>query len=633
MPPDEYLGPYKLGELIGRGGMGVVYAGQHIKSGERVAVKLIAAHVSDDQRFRRRFAAEIRALKMLRHKGIVRIIGEGEDNQGRLFYSMELISGETLQALIRRLKKLPVPMVLDLSVQIASALKHAHDIGVTHRDLKPANLILTDDGTIKLVDFGIPKVFGDSSEQTQSGSVLGTPDYMAPEQAVGGPITPRTDLYSLGSVMYAMLLGRAPFKGRSSTEVIDALMRDRPIPLDLVNSALPEELTAIVHQMLEKKPEDRPPTALSVMKRLKLIQSTFARDATLSSDSALTDAGKKSATSDTNIVDPVTHGSGDVAKAAAKRDSVSTAPQDPRSDSGRSDPTSSDVAADQSTRMAGETNHDRSSPVARTVVSRGGNTVRAEASDSSDTSATAPGGSESETRARFTTVGNLGTEHTTATDAKSSSQSLLHGSLLVVMVVVLLAIGYTFYRSIQPPTPEKLYASILSSGDLAKMNAFIRQYPNDGRIEEVRDLANEATLSATLNRLRVQAKIGLVEMGPAEEGFMVAMKNRKTEPIETAERIEHWINAFENSIADDSESLGELLQLARHEQRVLRRRSPMIVMDPRTSKLIEDIRAAAEFLDADEAKKKLNGIVETFANEQWAKPAVDEARRRLELLK
>lgn len=119
--PDEYLGPYKMGALIGRGGMGSVYEGRHATTDERVAVKLIASHVSDDPRFRRRFASEIRALTLLKHRNIVRIIGEGEDNAGRLFYCMELISGETLQSRIRRLKKIQWQSAIEISIQIARA--------------------------------------------------------------------------------------------------------------------------------------------------------------------------------------------------------------------------------------------------------------------------------------------------------------------------------------------------------------------------------------------------------------------------------------------------------------------------------------------------------------------------------
>ena len=159
MNSPEFLGPYQLGELLGRGGMGSVYAGVHGKSGQRVAVKLISPHVSDEMRFRRRFDAEIETLKRLRHDNIVQLIGYGEE-QGQLFYSMELVEGESLQKRVRREKRLEWLPTIDIAIQVCSALKHAHDIGVIHRDLKPANLILTESDQVKLVDFGIAKIFG-----------------------------------------------------------------------------------------------------------------------------------------------------------------------------------------------------------------------------------------------------------------------------------------------------------------------------------------------------------------------------------------------------------------------------------------------------------------------------------------
>ncbi|MEM7315411.1 MAG: serine/threonine-protein kinase, partial [Planctomycetota bacterium] len=180
MKPPEYLGPYQVGDSLGRGGMGTVYKAKHAKSGDDVAVKLIAQHVSDEMKFRRRFHAEIETLKRLKHPNIVRLIGYGEEH-GMLFYSMELVSGQTLQSIIRTEKRLAWMRTLDIAIQICSALKHAHDIGVIHRDLKPANLIIEQDDTVKLVDFGISKIFG--HDQTAAGSIMGTADYMAPEQA------------------------------------------------------------------------------------------------------------------------------------------------------------------------------------------------------------------------------------------------------------------------------------------------------------------------------------------------------------------------------------------------------------------------------------------------------------------
>ena len=270
MNTPEFLGPYRIGETLGKGGMGSVYRAKHEKTGEPVAVKLISPQVSDDMRFRRRFDMEIETLRMLGHRNIVKLIGYGEE-QGLLFYSMEYVDGETLQAIIRREKKLGWAAAVDIAIQIASALKHAHDIGVFHRDLKPANLLVDKTGSVKLVDFGISKIFG--RELTAVGSIMGTADYMAPEQATGGPTTARTDLFALGLVLYSMLCGKPPFRGKNVTEVIAALTQQEPVPLELIDPHLPEDIVQLVNDLLEKQPEDRPPTALVVLNRLKAMKA------------------------------------------------------------------------------------------------------------------------------------------------------------------------------------------------------------------------------------------------------------------------------------------------------------------------------------------------------------------------
>lgn len=248
MAPFEFAGPYRLGKMIGRGGMGTVYSAVHEVTGERVAVKIIAAHVADEKRFQRRFSDEIRTLTRLKHRNIVTLIGQGEQC-GQLFYSMELIDGESLQQKLRREKRLAWPEVLEMAIDICAALKHAHDFGAIHRDLKPANLLIDQEGVVKLVDFGVAKLFG-SHEQTAAGSILGTADYMAPEQAAGQPVTPRTDLYALGNVLYACFTGRPPFANRTLTEVLEALKNEEPIRVDAIVPDLPAEIAELIHDLL-----------------------------------------------------------------------------------------------------------------------------------------------------------------------------------------------------------------------------------------------------------------------------------------------------------------------------------------------------------------------------------------------
>jgi serine/threonine protein kinase len=171
----DYLGPYQVQKLIGRGGMGSVYQGIHTKSGESVAIKVIASGIANQPRFRRRFAAEIEALKRLKHPNIVSLVGYGEE-QGMLFYSMEFVAGQSLHDILRSRKTLSWQDVVHVGIETTSALKHAHNIGIIHRDLKPANLMMDGSGVVKLTDFGIAKLFG-STDETAAGSVIGTADY------------------------------------------------------------------------------------------------------------------------------------------------------------------------------------------------------------------------------------------------------------------------------------------------------------------------------------------------------------------------------------------------------------------------------------------------------------------------
>ena len=267
----EQFGPYRVVQTVGRGGMGAVYEGVHESTGERCAIKVLADWVADDEEFRQRFQGEIETLKQLSHPHIVKMTGFGEQ-EGRLFYTMELVDGPNLQELLKSGRVFQWEEVAEIAIQICGALKHAHDRGIIHRDLKPANLLWSErgEGLIMLTDFGIAKLFG-GSQVTMAGGVIGTADYMAPEQASARPVTAKSDLYSLGSVMYALISKRPPFRGPSKTQVLDDLMKQPPLPLGRLVLGIPSELEAIVSQLLEKSPEDRISSATMVAKRLKAL--------------------------------------------------------------------------------------------------------------------------------------------------------------------------------------------------------------------------------------------------------------------------------------------------------------------------------------------------------------------------
>src|SRR3954469_24672366 len=249
----ERLGPYKLSRLLGRGGMGAVYAAVNEATDEKAAVKLLAGHLADDEAFRLRFKQEIESLKRLLHPHIVQLYGYGEED-GHLYYAMELVEGRTLQDELTVGRRFNWREVARIGIAISQALKHAHDRGIIHRDLKPANLLVDAFDHVKLSDFGIAKLYG-GTNVTAAGGVLGTADYMSPEQARGEQATSRCDLYSLGCVMYALLAGRPPFVGKTILEVVAALQNDDPLSVRYWTPETPEPFDKIILQLLEKDPQ------------------------------------------------------------------------------------------------------------------------------------------------------------------------------------------------------------------------------------------------------------------------------------------------------------------------------------------------------------------------------------------
>ena len=275
----QQLGPYVLGKRLGRGGMGAVYDAKHKKTGEYVAVKVLASHLADDLGLKERFEAEIQTLKPLRCPGIVQLIAYGED-EGQPYFAMELVEGQSLERLIRGGRTFSVEEVIGLSIEIARSLKVAHDHGIIHRDLKPANLLIPDDADrahagVKLADFGIAKLFGVAS-QTAHGSIVGTAEYMAPEQAAGKPLDARADLYTLGLVMFTMIAGKPPFRGSQLTEIITKQLRETPPRVSSFHHNIPKELDTLIAELLTKDPDKRPASALAVGRRLTAIQDTLA---------------------------------------------------------------------------------------------------------------------------------------------------------------------------------------------------------------------------------------------------------------------------------------------------------------------------------------------------------------------
>jgi serine/threonine-protein kinase len=260
-------GRYELAEVIGRGGMGAVYRGVDLVLGRAVAVKMLPGTLADqDPTSVARFEREARAAAALSHPSVVAVYDTGVDETAR-FIVMELISGRSLEAILRDEGPLEPGRAAAIAARVADALTAAHAAGIVHRDIKPANVMIASDGSVKVLDFGIARAM-DGTTLTQNSSVVGTAAYMSPEQALGKPADERSDIYSLGCVLYALLVGHPPFSGDGAAAILNQHAHVPPSPLALESERAAPELDALVLQMLAKSPEDRPQTAAEVRDRL-----------------------------------------------------------------------------------------------------------------------------------------------------------------------------------------------------------------------------------------------------------------------------------------------------------------------------------------------------------------------------
>lgn len=280
LKPNQKLGAYEVVCSLGAGGMGEVYRARDSRLGRDVALKVLPPEVTNEAGRLERFDREARAIAALNHPHIVTIYST-EEADGIRFLTMELVDGCTLSDLVIS-TGMEVPRFLDIAIPLADALAAAHQKQITHRDLKPGNVMVSSDGRVKVLDFGLARVGGaDVAEQTlietlapitQQGTIVGTMPYMSPEQIEGRTIDARSDLFSLGIIFYELLSGQRPFKGGSSPALMSAILRDTPPPIADGRNDIPDAIERLVSRLLEKRPEDRVQTARDVFNELKHVR-------------------------------------------------------------------------------------------------------------------------------------------------------------------------------------------------------------------------------------------------------------------------------------------------------------------------------------------------------------------------
>ena len=271
MEHPKSLGSYELLEDIGSGGMGTVYKARHQRTNQMVALKVLPTELAREPRFLKRFAREIDVLKRLDHPNIARILDAGSTEENFHYYAMELVDGLSLEQVLQREHRLSIDDAMNVIRQCARALDYAHQQKVIHRDIKPGNILVSLDWQVKVTDFGIARP-EEATRMTTTGSIMGTAEYMSPEQAEGKRVDARSDIYSLGVVFYRMLAGRNPFAGETVMEVLKHHRFSIPDSPKSYNPDISINLAAIIMKMLAKAPEERFDSMTAVLRALEIVE-------------------------------------------------------------------------------------------------------------------------------------------------------------------------------------------------------------------------------------------------------------------------------------------------------------------------------------------------------------------------
>jgi eukaryotic-like serine/threonine-protein kinase len=679
-PPDGYtmamnptqLGPYEIKSRLGRGGMGAVYEAIDTTSGHTVAVKVLASHLADDPGLRSRFDAEIETLKNLRHPGIVRLLAFGEQDD-QPFFAMELVRGKSLEQILRSGRRFTWQETVAVALEVTRALKVAHDHGIVHRDLKPANLLVADpmsgvtepqarattEGgaervTVKLADFGIAKLFGGVAH-TALGHVVGTAEYMAPEQATGRPIDHRADLYSLGLVMFAMLTGSPPFRGAQLTEVIDQQRRAIPPRVASLVPGVPAEFDELIARLLSKDPAQRPASALALGRLLSAIETLHVAAPGTAADAAPSPSHAAPAPRPAPTIPPASKAA--PGPTAHERSNKPTRPVDgfaatgPISLPGKP-PVRREVVDDIDLLAPTQA---LPSPIAPPTRPRTAASASLGAPSRLPTDvASATTQVDRSSRNQFVTVAEV--ERAAAEkERREQVWQLVWQGLTAVVIVA--ALGGVAWFLMKPPTADQAYERIMAvandeHGDLrdvrSGMEHFLDKHAADPRAGQIRELKRTLDLDTLERRARRRSRSdqsgSSKELAPLEREYRAAMTSEENGPSACVKSLEAMLAVHGSDTTnggDDTES-SLWLALARRKVEQLRPQALTEQRDDakRISELLADaasLAARATIANDESARKKftadrrviLENVVEVYAERPHAAEAVAFAKREL----
>ncbi len=319
MDPEQIGGRYAVVERLGKGAMGVVFKAHDPVLDRMVAIKKMTAEIHEDVEQRQRFYQEARSAARLNHRNIVTIY-ELHEIDGEMFIVMELLEGLDLATVIRRKIDLPLPARVSIVSQLCDGLHYAHQHGIVHRDIKPANLHLSPAGLVKILDFGIARLI--TSKMTMTGAVIGTPEYMSPEQVLGEGIDARADLFSVGAVFYELMSGRRPFEGDTVASVLLKIAREPHTPLRSHAPDAPDAIVSLIDRLMAKDPADRPASASAVMNELSRCTDSASQESVAEATAIIGEM----VTTQTRLPRTPVPGSSGAARAPSSRDGVPRTP-------------------------------------------------------------------------------------------------------------------------------------------------------------------------------------------------------------------------------------------------------------------------------------------------------------------
>jgi len=541
-------------------------------------------------------------LRKLNHPNIVRLFGFGQQDD-LLYFAMEYVDGSSLEEELLRGRRFDWREVACIGIEVCRALRHAHDRGVIHRDIKPANLLLARDGRVKLSDFGIARLFGITGV-TAAGNVLGTIEYMAPEQVDSRPATPRTDLYSLGGVFFALLARRPPFRARSVPEMLDLQRRAIPEPVSRFAPDVPRELELIVSQLLEKDPEKRVPTAKLLGKRLEAMLHALSITAETDADAAP---------------------EGEL----------------PR---GSSPPTiSPDSGHLPATRLVGDSSQRRQLAATGVVVpaledlpeTRVTSAFQALAAKAEAASPPPPAEAAEEPRNHFTPVEK---EEQGRVEPTHVALISLHTWILAASLV---AVGLTTWYLLRPPSADALYEQIMAiAADRSvdslrkaehKIRQFLTRYSNDSRSATLHEMEDELELYRLERKFELRAK-GLESterLLPIERTYLEAINYGRLSPELGIVRLRALIDLYDHR-TDHSGPTGQCLELARRQLQRFREQLQHSAQD-HILLLQERLDRADQLGQTDPARARAmrEALIELHRGKPWAAAAVERAQAAL----